>query len=216
LASTSQAEVASRREARRQQRHELGRGQLLDAAEEVFGEVGFHAATLKDIAERAEFSVGSVYSFFENKDDLFLSVFLRRGDELLPAMRAVVDGSGSPLEQVHGLVDVEVGFFRQHPHFGRVYLRTSSAINLSPERDVDQAMQSRFREAMDLQASVFARGQRQKLIRPGDPQVLARLLSGLVGAFQATDPAVIDDEPPAAEPLALADLHDIVERAFAA
>ena len=85
-------EAASRREQRRLLHQDLSRSQLLDAAEEVFGAKGFHDTTLKEIADLAEFSVGSVYSFFENKDDLFLNVFLRRGTEMLPGMKAVVDG----------------------------------------------------------------------------------------------------------------------------
>ena len=71
--------TASRRQQRRQQHHELSRSQLLDAAEEVFGRRGFHGTTLKEIAELAEFSVGSVYSFFGSKEDLFQQIFLRRG-----------------------------------------------------------------------------------------------------------------------------------------
>src|SRR5687768_17694293 len=100
--------ATSRREQRRLLHQDLSRTQLLDAAEEVFGRKGFHDTTLKEVAELAEFSVGSVYSFFENKDDLYLSVFLRRGDEFLPGMEAAV-GGGTPSEQLHRLVDFEVG-----------------------------------------------------------------------------------------------------------
>ncbi len=41
---------------------------LLDAAAEVFGEVGYEAATTILIAERAATSVGSLYQFFPNKE----------------------------------------------------------------------------------------------------------------------------------------------------
>src|SRR5687768_7426812 len=107
-------QAASRREQRRLLHQDLSRTQLLDAAEEVFGAKGFHDTTLKEVAELAEFSVGSVYSFFENKDDLFLNVFLRRGAEFLPGMEAVVNGPGTPLETLHALVDYQIGFFREH------------------------------------------------------------------------------------------------------
>src|SRR3954451_24484781 len=90
--------LASRRAQRRLLHQDLSRSQLLDAAEEVFGRKGFHATTLKEIAELAEFSVGSVYSFFDNKDDLYLNVFLRRGAEFLPGMDALVAGPGDALE----------------------------------------------------------------------------------------------------------------------
>src|SRR5512143_2223325 len=91
---------ASRRQERRLLHQDLSRSQLLDAAEEVFGRKGFHATTLKEVAELAEFSVGSVYSFFENKDDLYLSVFLRRGAEFMPGMRDAVASTTDPLAQL--------------------------------------------------------------------------------------------------------------------
>src|SRR3954468_13471079 len=119
-------QVTTRREERRLRQQDISRGQLLDAAEEVFGRKGFHETTLKEIADLAEFSVGSVYSFFENKADFFLSVFLRRGAEFLPGMLETAGGAGTPLETLHALVDYEVGFFRAHPHFGRLFLRSAS------------------------------------------------------------------------------------------
>jgi len=207
--------TASRREERRLRQQDVSRNQLLDAAEEVFGEKGFHDTTLKQVAELAEFSVGSVYSFFESKDDLFRQIFERRGEEFMPGLRDVLgDTKGDPVEQLHALVDFEVGFFRKHPRFGRLYLRYSSATALSPDRELDMVMQDRYEEAMRLQASLFRRGQRAGVLRNGDPEVLARLFSGLISAYQALDPAVVADDPQPRERLPLAELHDMVILAF--
>jgi AcrR family transcriptional regulator len=122
----------SRRQQRRIQYQDLSRSQLLDAAEEVFGRQGFNDATLKEIAELAEFSVGSVYSFFTSKEDLYLSVFTRRGGAFLPALAAVVAGAGTALERLHRLVDFEVEFFRDHPHFGRLPANRRSPVPTLP------------------------------------------------------------------------------------
>jgi TetR/AcrR family transcriptional regulator len=208
--------AASRREERRLLQQDVSRQHLLDAAEEVFGRKGFHETTLREIAERAGYSVGSVYSFFESKDDLFKQIFVRRGEEFMPAMEELLgDDERDPLEQLHDLVDFEIGFFRQHPHFGRLYLRYSSAVLQAADRDIDQVMRERYDEAMRLQASLLERGQASGAFRPGDPVVLARLFSGLMSAYQALDPAVVSDEPEV-QRLPLAELHEIVERAFAA
>ena len=86
----------SPRELRRQQHQQLSRAQILDAAEAVFARKGFHDATVKEIAAAAEFSVGGVYSFFEDKDDLFVQIYLRRGSEFMAGMRAVLEQPGSP------------------------------------------------------------------------------------------------------------------------
>jgi TetR/AcrR family transcriptional regulator len=205
---------ASRRQERRLLHQDLSRTQLLDAAEEVFGRKGFHATTLKEVAELAEFSVGSVYSFFENKDDLYLSVFLRRGAEFMPGMREVAQSGRNPLEQLHALVDYEVGFFREHRHFGRLYLRAFSTSRPAPEMPDSPLLSDNLETAMELQASVFARGQARRVLRNGDEMVLARLFSGLVAAYQSLDPAVMSDDPDPEERLPLADLHDMIDRAF--
>ena len=215
MSDITRPDLTSRREQRRQRHQSLSRAQLLDAAEEVFGQKGFHETTLKEIAELAEFSVGSVYSFFENKDDLFRQIFVRRGDEFMPQLREVLaDDTASPVEQLHRLVDFEIGWFRSNRHFGRLFLRHSSATMLSMDRDADAAVAANYEESMGLQADLFRRGQAAGVFRSGDPVVLARLFSGIISAYQALDPAVVSDAPDGAERFPLAELHDLVEAAF--
>jgi TetR/AcrR family transcriptional regulator len=216
MARTGRALKPSLRELRRLQHQDLSRSQLLDAAEEAFGRKGFHEATLKEVAELAEFSVGSVYSFFDSKDDLFRQVFARRGDEFMPALRAVLQADDvTPGEQLHRLIDFEIGFFRRHPRFGRLYLRYSNAAVMSADPAVDAALAADYDELMRLQAELFVRGQNKGEFRPGDPQVLARLFSGLISSYQALDPASVSDSD-VSERFPLADLHDLVDRAFLA
>lgn len=208
--------AASRREQRRLQHQDLSRNQLLDAAEEVFGAKGFHETTLKEVAELAEFSVGSVYSFFQNKDDLFLNVFLRRGAEFLPGMEAVQVSAGSALDQLHALVDFEISFFRKHPHFGRLFLRSSTTPLPPSELSMEGELGSNFQRSMEIQADVMRRGQKAGEIRGGDPYVLGRLLSGLVSSYQSLDPAVVSEGRDTSERLPLVDLHAMVDGAFRA
>jgi AcrR family transcriptional regulator len=215
VADAADDDVTSRREQRRLRHQSLSRSQLLDAAEEIFGKKGFHATTLKEVAELAEFSVGSVYSFFENKDDLFRQIFVRRGEEFMPRLREVLAGAeGTPVDRLHRLVDFEIGWFRSNRHFGRLYLRHSSATMLSMDRDVDAVMAANYEESMQLQAELFRRGQEAGRFRSGDPEVLARLFSGIISAYQALDPAVVSDAPDASERFPLTQLHDLVEAAF--
>ena len=209
--------ATDRRTQRRLQHQDLSRAQLLDAAERIFGQRGFHDTTLKEVAERAGFSVGSVYSFFENKDDLFRQVFLRRGEEYMPAMRAVLADDGTdPLDQLHELIDFEIGYFREHPHFGRLYLWHAGPTLRAEEPDMEPAIAENFDEAMTLQSALFARGQAAGEFRPGDPVLLGRLLSGLISAYQAIDPAVVGGPDATVERFPVAELHAIVEAAFRA
>ena len=211
---TKGLEASSRREVRRARHQDLSRTQLLDAAERVFGEKGFHDATLSEIAELAEYSVGSVYSFFEGKEDLFSQIFVRRGDEFMPGMRAIVEGTGSTSEKLHRLVDFQVGFFRAHNQFGRLFLRYTNIALVSQPGDLDDSIARNYDESMRLQSELIAGGQRAGQFHQGDPTVLAHLFSGLIASYQAMDPSVVSHEADAPERLPLPELHLLVKRAF--
>lgn len=60
---------------------------LLDAASQVFAEVGYEAATTAEIARRAEASIGSLYQFFPTKEHLAAALHERH----LTALAAMLD-----------------------------------------------------------------------------------------------------------------------------
>lgn len=62
----------------------------MDAAFEVFSEVGIHAATVEMIAERADFTRGAFYSNFDTKEELFLALAERGNNERLALLRGSV------------------------------------------------------------------------------------------------------------------------------
>jgi TetR/AcrR family transcriptional regulator len=183
-ASTS---AMGRREARRALHQEVSRAQLLDAAEEIFAAKGYHDATIKEIAQLAEFSVGAVYSFFETKDDLFVQIYLRRGVEFMDGMRALMKKKASRREQMHRLADYQIDFFRLHPNFGRIYLRSSAVALGEVESRLSDFLSAGYAEAMKLQSDMFRAGQRDGAFRAGDPLVVAHLFSAMVSSFQTAE-----------------------------
>jgi len=67
---------------RRDEVRALFRNAILDAAEAVFAERGFHGARIQDIAERARTAVGTVYNHFEDKDDVLGALLDQRSEEM--------------------------------------------------------------------------------------------------------------------------------------
>jgi AcrR family transcriptional regulator len=58
----------------REQKKARTRSALVKAAAPLFAEQGFHVTSLEQVAERAGFTIGAVYSNFSGKEDLFLAV----------------------------------------------------------------------------------------------------------------------------------------------
>ncbi len=220
-AAAGEAHALSPREQRRLHHRHLSRMQILDAAEEVFARKGFHDATIKEIAARAEFSVGGVYSFFTEKDDIFVQIFMRRGSEFMEGMRRVLEAPGGARDAMHRLASYQVGFFREHASFGRLFLRTSGVTLGDLDSKIDKTAVENYTEAMNLQSKMFRAGQDAGELRDGDPEVLAMLFSGIVSAYQATDPLIVDspimnDGRTRTERMTLDELHEILDAAFRA
>jgi len=66
------SEPSSKREQLRQER----RQQILEAALAVFGQKGFHAANVSDVAARAGVSQGTIYWYFDSKEELLTAALL--------------------------------------------------------------------------------------------------------------------------------------------
>ncbi|WP_313355101.1 helix-turn-helix domain-containing protein [Microbacterium sp.] len=63
------------------------RARLLEAAAQVFAEVGLEGATVEAVCERAGFTRGAFYSNFDSKDALFLELAASVGEARLQAVR---------------------------------------------------------------------------------------------------------------------------------
>lgn len=61
---------------------------ILDAAEEVFAESGFHGATTRAISERAQANSALIHYYFGSKENLFEAVFARRSEAINEERRA--------------------------------------------------------------------------------------------------------------------------------
>jgi AcrR family transcriptional regulator len=77
----------------------LTRQRVLDAADTVFTERGFHAARLEDVAELAGYTRGAVYSNFKDKNDLALAIIERRIAEARRILDEVTAAEGDSLER---------------------------------------------------------------------------------------------------------------------
>ncbi len=56
------------------ERRKHRRAQILDGATQVFARKGFHAATTREIAQAADVSEGTIYNYFDSKEDLLIHI----------------------------------------------------------------------------------------------------------------------------------------------
>jgi AcrR family transcriptional regulator len=78
------------------------RERLLAAARREFARSGFHGASVEEIASRAGFSTGALYSNFDGKEDLFLVLMEREIDEHAREIAEAVRERASVAERATG------------------------------------------------------------------------------------------------------------------
>lgn len=138
---TRRSETSARAAGRRPGRPEgSGAGdntseRILDAAEEVFAEVGYSGATLRMVAARADVTQALISYYFGSKYGLYEAVFIRRG-------RLISDGRMKLLEELKQRADVSVRdvvqaflaptiALRDTPG-GRLFLRLQARLHTEP------------------------------------------------------------------------------------
>ena len=167
---------------RRAARRAENRADLLDAAEEVFGEHGVSDGSLRQIAQRAGFSPAAIYLFFDNKQDLLSETLVRRGAELVATLRDAALAELPPIVRLHHMVDVAVAFFEARPHFRRLlgHVNGGTAIVGPALAHYTSDVGGYFTEAMAIVAGIIRDGQAAGEVRDGDPVALGRLYSALI------------------------------------
>ncbi|MFP4476623.1 MAG: TetR/AcrR family transcriptional regulator [Desulfatibacillaceae bacterium] len=113
---------ALRRQREREQRYES----ILRAAQTRFSRDGYHATSMESIAEIAEVSVGTVYFYFKNKEDLLVHLLDRIGYRIRELVGAEFRGAEASLD---GFRAAGLAFFlkfcTEHPEQIAIFFRES-------------------------------------------------------------------------------------------
>ncbi|WP_018601123.1 ScbR family autoregulator-binding transcription factor [Mycobacterium sp. 155] len=120
----------------RQARSELTRRKIIDAAVDLFSEIGYPAAGLGEIIERAELTKGAFYYHFDAKETLAAAIIEEAGARTLATFRAITASSSPALENlVHGLFMVtDFTASDKLTWIGMQLMRTFSGLNEAPGR----------------------------------------------------------------------------------
>lgn len=103
------------------------RAHILEAARELFVELGYGAVTVRKVAARAGISHGTIYLYFRDKDDLLLQVSEEQFARLLGALRRL-PRTRKPAERLIDALQVMAAFGVANPHEFHLMMGTHAAI----------------------------------------------------------------------------------------
>src|SRR5688572_28789475 len=116
---TTRKKTAPRKAAgRREQKKEVTRQRIVDAALELFEKKGFDQTTTKAIARKAKVAEGTVFNYFETKDDIALHFFEQEVDHAIETVRSDTRLRKAPLEEkLFVLIHSQIEYLAPYEHF---------------------------------------------------------------------------------------------------
>jgi AcrR family transcriptional regulator len=104
---------------RRQESADETRQRIVRATYELHAEKGVAATTVREIAERADVAIGTVYNHFATYDDIIVACGNYSAAVGQPPDEHIFDGVTGAGERLHALVDATYSFYRRVPGFER-------------------------------------------------------------------------------------------------
>ena len=109
-------------EERRKRERENRKNAILKAARKLFFEKGFRQVTVENIARKAEFSKGSIYLYFNSKEEIYSQILLNDIDKFHDRVADILQGPSSAYEALIRVAEIYVDFFLNDRELFRILM----------------------------------------------------------------------------------------------
>ncbi|MCD6093745.1 MAG: TetR/AcrR family transcriptional regulator [Candidatus Omnitrophica bacterium] len=166
---------------------ERRKNQILDVASLIFSKEGFAKANTDEIAKRANLGKGTIYRYFKNKKELFLSVVDRGLDKLKDSILIEVEKTDDPLKKIENAIKAYLSFFEKNRNLIGILIHEQSSFQ---KRIAKRYFEHYYGNVKRIKRT-FKSGIEQGLIKDMDMDslisVYASMLNGLIYMWQVEE-----------------------------
>ncbi len=165
-------EKSSRKEREREQH----RQEILSAARQLFADKGFRNASMQEIAAAAEFATGTLYNFFQSKEELFFELLLATVEEHLATVLPVLEAPGDEREKLSLFIRLHSRIVQERGAALRLFLLEGQGRYLPGPRVEAKKKEIDERVIRPL-SNVIAAGIQKGFFNEIDPLIAAKCLA---------------------------------------
>ena len=174
---------------KREQTKAANRTAILNAARRVFSEIGYGAATVRDIVRETDLAAGTFYNYFPDKESVLRALLDEAASEIRSRVREARKSSRTLEEFVEGGFRAYYGYMVEDPQTFELLRRNAGTVrSMSDEPTVGAGVQE-LRD--DLAAGI-----RSGLLPDHDVDYMA---AAMVGAGFEVAVRMLDRDPPDVE-----------------
>ncbi len=148
------------------------RKKIIAAAMDVFSGKGYAKACIREIAEAAGISIGGVYLYFRNKEELYLSLLKNEMHDSAVKTEEIVEHAESPAEALSKYLKMHLEYALKHRELILLHIREHGFVF---GMDIKRRF---FREQRKLIEKIITGGIRRGEFRRCNPRETAKLVMG--------------------------------------
>jgi len=165
----------------RKERERLARRkEILSSALRLFSQKGYHQTSMSEIARASEFSIGSIYNFFKNKEELFFSLFKEEVEEIEKRVLREIFKKERAKEKLNILLDALFSYFEEHWEAFVVLALNRQSFEVGLKDNLFQMVHLKHLQFIKTVKEIIEQGIKEREFKELRPEEMASALIGLV------------------------------------
>jgi len=148
---------------------------IIEAATKVFAKKGFYQSKISEIAKEAKIADGTIYIYFENKDDILISLFEEQMKGVIDNMEVQISGIDDPARKLERFASTHLDLIEKNQDMAeiiQVELRQSGKF-------MKEYKNEKFIQYLDIIGDIISEGQERGIFRKDViPKVAKRAFFG--------------------------------------
>jgi len=162
---------------------QLRRSEILTTAEKIFASKGFYDATMAEIANASGFAIGTLYQFFEGKENLYTTMVSEKLDRMYSEIRESVNREENVINKLEKLVNSHFHFVENNVDFCNLLIRGEGATLSKGETALRDKMIADYLNHIGYVEYIMRWGTQTKVLKLMEPRVMANAILGIIRSF---------------------------------
>jgi TetR/AcrR family transcriptional regulator len=158
------------------------RTEILQAALNLFSSKGFHNVSMQDIAMESEFAVGTLYNFFQSKEQLFTELLNDCAEKIYQTLFPILQSNLPENEKIRTYIRVHGKLAEDNIEFIKLYVSEYSTLTTVPRTATEKAEKIKAELLIELENTIKA-GIRKNILRCVDARITTQSLSATLQSF---------------------------------
>ena len=167
---------------RKEMEFQLRRSEILTTAEKIFASKGFYTTTMAEISDASGFAIGTLYQFFESKENLYTTMICEKLDMMYSGIREQVNGAEHVIDKIETLIKSYFNFVENNIDFCNIFIHGEGTVPSEGKTQLREKVIKDYLNHMEFIEGIMRLGMDTASLRVFDPRIMAFSLFGVIRA----------------------------------